>query len=200
MPELLAADVDGSAVGDGVPALLMAHLPGRAIAGPNPTRLAELLATIHATDATGLGHDYFRWFADTDLRPPRQATDGRLWSWAFDLWSADLPAFDPVLIHRDFHPGNVLWWRGRPSGVVDWANACRGPVGCDVAHCRNDLIRTTGFEAAEAFEVAYRELTGIVIDPYWEIASVFEHGPSPWTGKEIAQAEKRLRRVRDAST
>jgi len=195
VPELAAVDLDGSEIGDGVPTLLMTYLPGWPVAAPDPMALAELLAAIHATDATGLGHDYFRWFADIELSPPRKATNARLWSRAFDVWSAEMSDFKPVLIHRDFHPGNVLWRRGRASGVVDWANACRGPIGCDVAHCRNDLIRTTGFDAADAFETAYRELTGFDLDPYWEIASVIDHGPSPWTSRQISDAERRLGRA-----
>ena len=68
-------------------------------------------------------------------------------------------------MHRDFHPGNVLWPHGRAS-VVDWANACRGPWGCDVAHCRDNLIRIDGQGAADRFLAEYRSLTGETLGPY----------------------------------
>ena len=51
------------------------------------------------------------------------------------LWQTGIAAFraqdapisrDPHLLHRDFHPLNVLWGAADVSGVVDWVNACVG--------------------------------------------------------------------------
>ncbi len=89
----------------------------------------------------------------------------------------------------------MLWLRGRCTGVVDWANACRGPAGCDVATCRGELIRLCGVEMADRFGDAYEALTGEPHDTYWELVSVFEHGPSPWTPQEITETEPRLARM-----
>ena len=108
------------------------------------------------------------------------------------LWHDAVPAYRPTFVHRDFHPGNVLWRRGRLSGVVDWANACRGPAGCDLAHCRANLMELSGRESADRFLAAYKSLTGEDYHPYWEVASVLEHGPSHWTPQRLAQAEPRL--------
>jgi Ser/Thr protein kinase RdoA (MazF antagonist) len=44
-----------------------------------------------------------------------------------------------VFLHRDYHPGNLLWNDGSLSGIVDWAFSCRGPRGVDVAHTRWNL-------------------------------------------------------------
>jgi hypothetical protein len=49
---------------------------------------------------------------------------------------------------------------------VDWANACRGPWGCDIAHCRSLLIELDGIDAADRFLTAYQSLTGRAYDPY----------------------------------
>ena len=96
-------------------------------------------------------------------------------------------------MHRDFHPGNVLWSRGRLTGIVDWANACHGPAGCDIAHCRWNLIELSGFEAADRFQAAYERMTGHAFDPFWELGSVLEHGPSSWTAPgAVTRAERRL--------
>ena len=103
-----------------------------------------------------------------------------------------MPPYRPTFIHRDFHPGNVLWSRGRASGVVDWANACRGPRGCDLAHCRGNLIDLGGPEAADRFLAAYESFTGEAYHPYWEMASILEAGPSYWTPERLAQQEPRL--------
>ena len=50
------------------------------------------------------------------------------------------PGLPEVLVHRDYHPGNVLWRRSKISGVVDWQAACTGPAVADVAHCRVNLL------------------------------------------------------------
>ena len=34
-----------------------------------------------------------------------------------------------TLIHRDYHPLNTLWSRGRITGIVDWASGCAGDPG-----------------------------------------------------------------------
>jgi RimJ/RimL family protein N-acetyltransferase/aminoglycoside phosphotransferase (APT) family kinase protein len=195
VPEVVAADLRGHEVGDGVPVLLMTFLAGKALAVPDLDRLAQVAAAIHDVDPCGLGHDYFPWYEGTATGPPPGSRWAALWEAAVELWREALPAYRPTLIHRDFHPGNVLWSRGRVSGVVDWANACRGPRGCDVAHCRANLIDLGGPEAAEGFLDAYRSLTGEEYDPYWELASILEHGPSHWTPQRLATAEPRLARA-----
>ena len=140
VPEVVAADVTGGDVGDGVPAVLMSML----------------------------------------------------WERAVEVWHTAMPEYRPVFIHRDFHPGNVLWARGRCTGIVDWPEACRGPAGCDVAHCRSELSRLADIEVADSFRAAYEAITGEPHHPYWEIASVMEHDPSHWDGGNVPQAERRL--------
>jgi hypothetical protein len=52
-----------------------------------------------------------------------------------------------------------------------------------------------GEDAADRFVTAYERLLGEPLHPYWEIASVLEHGPSPWTTPDIAHSERRLERA-----
>lgn len=193
-PEVVAADVGGVSTGDGVPTILMTLVPGRPVGIPDLRALADVAATIHDVAPDGFPHHYFPWYQDTTTREPASATRPDLWRDAIDRWR-DLPNDSPVFIHRDFHPGNVLWSRGRPTGIVDWANACSGPWGCDVAHCRGNLIELSGPEAADRFLAAYEAVTGRVYDLVWEIASVLEHGPSYWTAIRIEQSEQRLERA-----
>jgi aminoglycoside phosphotransferase (APT) family kinase protein len=196
VPEVVAADVDGSEVGDGVPALLMTFLPGRAHAVPDVADLAEVAARIHAAGPGPAGHDWFRWYEGRSLAAPPLARHPRWWEAAIERWNAYPPAFVPSLTHRDFHPGNVLWSRSRATGIVDWANACRGPWGCDVAHCRWNLINLSGFDAADRFLAAYERVTGRDYDWFWELGSILEHGPSSWeTSDDIETAERRLERA-----
>lgn len=58
--------------------------------------------------------------------------------------------------------------------MVDWANACTGPAGIDVATCRWNLQEWAGEEAATSFVAAYEELTGRPHHPYWDVAKIVE--------------------------
>jgi Ser/Thr protein kinase RdoA (MazF antagonist) len=195
VPEPIAADATGAAIGDGIPALLMSFVRGRAIAEPDLHALAEVAATIHSIDADALGHDYFPWYESYDLRPPASSTWPELWETADAHRRAARPPYEPRLIHRDFHPGNVLWSRGRATGVVDWANGCRGPWGCDIAHCRANLVSLSGPDAADRFLAEYEALTGRRYDWFWEMASILEHDAEWWTPARLAESEPRLARA-----
>ena len=184
-PEVVAVDFTG------VPTILMSWLPGHPTARPDLHRLAEVAAALHAVDAAGLGHEYFPWYATTMNRPPRAATQPALWERALEA-RGSMPAFAPSFTHRDFHQGNVLWSRGRPTGIVDWSNACNGPGGCDVATMRGMLIDWADLAAADEFQSLYESLTGEPHHPYWEIANILECEPDDWHAGNIHQAEPRL--------
>ena len=192
VPAVLAWDPTGGDVGDGVPTLLMTFVRGRPVAIPDILRLIEVAAAIHDVSPAGFGHDYFPWYRGVLIGPPAGAGRPALWVAAIDRWVHHMPAYRPTFVHRDFHPGNVLWSRGRRTAIVDWVEACRGPWGCDVAHCRANLLRLAGAVAADRFLAAYCALTGRTYDPYWEVASVLEQGPSYWNPGRVAAAEARL--------
>jgi aminoglycoside/choline kinase family phosphotransferase len=91
------------------------------------------------------------------------------------------PRAAATFLHRDFHPTNVLFRRGRVSGVVDWVNACRGPAGVDVAHCRVNLVLLSGPDVADRFLDAYRRAApGYEHDPLYDVAALLDSAlPSP---------------------
>jgi aminoglycoside phosphotransferase (APT) family kinase protein len=76
------------------------------------------------------------------------------------------------LIHRDYHPGNVLVDAGAVSGIVDWPNACAGPPEVDVAHCRVNLAVTHGLEVATAF--AAFAATDPQRQAYWDVVDCLD--------------------------
>jgi aminoglycoside phosphotransferase (APT) family kinase protein len=194
-PTLVAADITGGDIGDGIPALLMTWLPGRAVPDPDVGLLAETLAAIHDTAPAGYPYHYFAWNRDRTTGPPAGAARPRLWERAIALWHEATPDYRPVFIHRDYHPGNVLWRRRALSGVVDWVNACRGPIGCDLATCRGNLVDLAGRAVAERFIAAYTTLTGEGLHPYWEMAGILEDDLADATPVELAQQEASLARA-----
>jgi aminoglycoside phosphotransferase (APT) family kinase protein len=194
-PALVAADITGGDIGDGIPTLLMAHLPGRAVPDPDVGLLAETLAAIHATDPSGFPYHYFAWNRDRGTAPPAGTARPGLWEEAIALWHDATPDYRPAFIHRDYHPGNVLWRRRALSGVVDWVNACRGPIGCDLATCRGNLVDLAGRAVADRFIAGYMALTGERLHPYWEMAGILEDDYADATPAQLARQEASLARA-----
>ena len=171
-PEVVAADPDGSDVGDGVAAVLMTRLPGRPEVSPDVPALAGLAARVHEVPAEGFPYDFSPWCRETCTRAPANATDPGLWERAIALRHLAAPVSTRSLLHRDFHPGNVLCRRRRPIGIVDWVNACAGPPGVDVSTCRWNLADWAGEQAADAFVREYELRVGFPHHPYWDLDSL----------------------------
>lgn len=174
VPEVVAADATGHELGDDIPVVLMTRVPGRALSSPDVRALAALAARVHRVSGTGFGHRFFPWCRETSTAPPPACRQPKVWEQALELWRFAEPPYEACFIHRDFHPGNVLWSRGTVGGLVDWANACVGPAGMDVATCRWNLHDWAGEEAGTAFVAAYEEITGIRHHPYWDVAKIVE--------------------------
>ncbi len=173
-PALVASDPDGATVG--VPAILMTMLEGRIDWDPYALddflrRLAEALDLIHRIPAPVDGSlPPYQPYAPRIQRPPAWATKPDVWLRAIELVQGAVPSGVRTLIHRDYHPGNVLWSDRRISGVVDWVNASIGSPWADVGHCRSNLAGQFGQPAAERFLQLYREASGRDDDyhPFWD--------------------------------
>jgi hypothetical protein len=174
-PALLAVDPDGTQAG--VPALLMSRLPGRVDWWPSDLdrwleRLAALLPRIHGTALPpGEAVPRFAPYRQENYRPPGWARHPRVWERAVEISRGPAPDLPAVLLHRDFHPGNVLWRHGRVSGVVDWLGVCSGPAPADVAHCRINLL-AMGVEVASRFTVRWEQVAGATYHPWGDVVTV----------------------------
>lgn len=110
------------------------------------------------------------------------SNDAPAWAKQTEVWQraiAEPPAESRHIrfIHRDFHPVNVLYESAEKYNVVDWINACVGPVEVDVAHCRLNLALLESLEAAEQFLAEYIELSGFSYDRKWDLTAVFDFEP-----------------------
>jgi aminoglycoside phosphotransferase (APT) family kinase protein len=190
-PRPVAVDPDGRS--SGVPAVLMTRLPGRVILDPPDLEgwlrgMAEELPLIHDVRVGRVAVQPFAPYYDLrKIELPRWTKQPRLWERALEIAQKAPPKRKRRFIHRDYHPANVLWSRGKATGVIDWPNASIGPREVDVAHCRGNLAILHGVDVADAFLDAYRSVTGLRdYDPHWDLARVFDGNfhsqPRVWEG------------------
>jgi len=175
-PRLIDADPDGLRAG--VPAIVMTLVPGRIHLSPSDPepwlrQMAALLPRIHELNIEG--RPFQSWFNASQLAPPPGARDVSVWRRAIDFVSTAPPAYTPHFIHRDYQHFNLLWTRGRLSGVVDWCFASNGPPDDDVAHCRLNLTVLFSASWAERFRLAYEAVAGRSLDPWWDIAGLMSY-------------------------
>ncbi|MGI8792384.1 MAG: phosphotransferase family protein [Acidimicrobiales bacterium] len=185
---------DEAAIQTDVPALVMTCLQGRVDWSPLNLeswlrQLAEALPLIHATP----------WREDDDLRtfrpyepdrwePPPWLRDPSIWDRAVRIFHAPPADGAKVFINRDYHPGNVLFRRGRVSGLVDWQAAAIGPPSVDVSHCRGNLIGRFGLEVADRFTEIWEEVSGETYHPWAEAAMAVD--ALGWGGSSRREREE----------
>jgi aminoglycoside phosphotransferase (APT) family kinase protein len=179
IPEIIAFDETGSDCG--VPAVLMTQLEGSVVMRPHNMKvwlngLAESLVRIHAVNADNYPWAYFTYIDITSLETPGWSSFPELWNIAIGVVKGARPKAKQCFIHRDYHPANVLWTQNSISGVVDWVNACRGPAGIDIGHCRLNLAQLFDIATADAFLSAYQTHAGSAFsyDPYWDLLSLID--------------------------
>ena len=176
-PRLIAVDTDGSAAG--TPAVLMTYLSGRVLLTPHRIdpwlqRMAGILPIIHALGPTAreLPWEYAPYAQPQDVQVPPWTERRNDWEGIITFARGPRPQAAETLIHRDYHPGNILWQNGRITGIVDWVNACRGPAGVDIGHCRRNLAILHGVEVADRF--LDHCLDWADYNPYWDILSLLD--------------------------
>jgi len=189
-PRLIAASERAPA------ALLMTRLDGSPdLDIPDPVAIVDLLEAIHAVPPGPLARwSYRAYHEDRDLARPRWWRDAGLWDRAVRQTTTAQPGSQGVLIHRDFHPGNILWTGRSLTGIVDWVNACVGPAAIDTAHLRVNLAVFGDVANAERVVAGH---------PAWDIEAAFdfldwgsrsavETWPGPWPELDAATARIRL--------
>jgi aminoglycoside phosphotransferase (APT) family kinase protein len=176
-PRLIAFSSEAATGG---PALLMTRLPGRMLLMPRDRdhwlrQMAQMLARIHALDATGAAFE--SWLDAGRLTPPPDASRVDLWHEAFAVVAETRSPAERCVIHRDYQHFNLLWSRERLTGVVDWGGAAAGPPDIDVGHCRLNLTLLFSADVAERFRNLYEMESGRTVDPYWDLHALLSYGP-----------------------
>src|SRR5579864_8314869 len=181
VPSILATDVSGAATG-GAPSLLMTTLPGHVHLTPAEprswiARIAELAALLHSLD---LPAKTFRpwadsWVALERFRVPVGAQKPAVWKAAFGVMAAAPPKDTAVFLHRDFLPVNMLWSRGRITGLTDWNGSYRGSRAIDIGECRFYLAALYSPEWSEQLRSLYESTAGVALDPWWDLYALLHY-------------------------
>ncbi|MFI0267641.1 alpha/beta fold hydrolase [Streptomyces luteogriseus] len=188
--ELIGVDATGEHCDH--PSLLMSVLPGRVRVDEEELDarvdlLAAQLARIHRVVPRERPRTYQAWTTPEAVPPG--------WERAVDVIRRDPPPYDGCFLHRDFHPGNVLFTGSgaslRIGGVVDWVETSWGPADLDVAHCSTALALLHGPEYGLGFRERYearggRRLAGGPEHLYWRLLDALAYVPDaaklagPW--------------------
>ncbi|WP_406492322.1 alpha/beta fold hydrolase [Streptomyces sp. NBC_01604] len=178
------------------PSLLMSLLPGTVRVDEEELErrldlLAAQLVRIHEVVPAERPRPYQAWTSpERVIAPP-----GPLWERAVDVIRREPPSYEGCFLHRDFHPGNVLFDGSgdglRISGVVDWVETSWGPADLDVAHCSTALALLHGPEHGLGFRARYeahggRRLADGPDHLYWRLLDALGYAPDaakfagPW--------------------
>ncbi|WP_073951792.1 alpha/beta fold hydrolase [Streptomyces kebangsaanensis] len=188
--------VDATAEHCDHPSLLMSVLPGRVRVDEEDLAartdlLAAQLVRIHGVVPDERPRRYQAWTSPERVR----ARPGALWERAVDVLRREPPSYEGCFLHRDFHPGNVLFTGAgddlRISGVVDWVETSWGPADLDVAHCSTALALLHGPGHGLRFRDRYEAHGGrpLADGPdhlYWRLLDALSYAPDaaklagPW--------------------
>ncbi|UCA54216.1 phosphotransferase [Streptomyces sp. WA6-1-16] len=204
VPAATLVAVDAAAEHCDHPSLLMSLLPGALLLGDRGADdradlLARQLVRIHRLPvaARQRPRTYQAWASPERVVLPSASARPELWQRAVDVIRREPPAYRGCFLHRDFHPGNVLFSGTgddlRISGVVDWVETSWGPADLDVAHCSTALALLHGVPAgmrfADRYVAAGGTLAGDATDHlYWRLLDALGFAPDgekvavPWRG------------------
>ncbi|MFF1476598.1 alpha/beta fold hydrolase [Streptomyces sp. NPDC058301] len=196
-PALVAADPQGEHCDH--PSLLMTRLDGAVRLDEDELErriglLAGQLLDIHRLRVAEADRprEYEPWTSAERVRVPADTRRPDLWRRAVDVIRQPPPPYEGCFLHRDFHPGNVLFSGAgkdlRISGVVDWVETSWGPAALDVAHCSTALALLHGVGAARDFVARYTagggRLDGGLL--HWQLLDALAYAPDaekvagPW--------------------
>lgn len=176
-------------------ALLMRKLPGRIELTPKSSRswlqqLADTLRTIHGIPLMPHAPTWSEPPELGDRRPPPWSEHPHLWDQALERVAAGPPPpadGELSFVHGDFQHFNLLWSRGRLTGIVDWSAYDTHQRSRDAGHCRLNLAILYGADVANDFARRY----GLPVDPWWDLFETVIFLPS-WGDTITRQVGNRL--------
>ena len=165
-PEPLAFDSDGEWFG--APALVMSKLSGRPELQFDDSvkwyeQIADAILNIASAPTSRLPAALRQPPTGQEWKPPEELRRTPLVEQAIETIRRLRPramSQERVMSHGDFHPGNMLWSRGRLSGLTDWRSANLAFRTRDVVYCRTELAVLFGAREADRFLATYERVAG----------------------------------------
>ncbi len=198
--------VDASAEHCAHPSLLMSLLPGSIRLDDSDidrkiALLARQLVAIHRLTVaeSARPRTYQAWTGPDRVRIPEDTARPELWRRAVEVIRRDPPPYRPCFLHRDFHPGNVLYSGNGAdlviTGVVDWVETSWGPADLDVAHCSTAVALLHGVPAGMRVAEQYLAAGGALGEDhlYWRVLDALAFAPDaekvavPW--REVGRSD-----------
>jgi aminoglycoside phosphotransferase (APT) family kinase protein len=172
-PRLIACDLDGHEAGR--PASLETVLPGNSGWPDTPTTAGwrdagAAIARVHRVALQPQEHLPLR--SGDIRRRPRVFRSTPLLRLADDVVRRhEPPRAEPVFLHGDVWPGNLLWTGDQCVGVIDWKEACVGHPGRDLANLRHFAALHHGSDGARLVVEGWEDETGRKATDvaYWDI-------------------------------
>ncbi|HEX6393736.1 MAG TPA: phosphotransferase [Acidimicrobiales bacterium] len=174
-PTVLAADAPGEQAD--VPTVIMSWLEGRPRWESKDRRrfLIDLVDAMIAVSAVKVPSDVsvrpISGYTQNSYDPPRWATRPVVWRRAVEIFHGPTPITDLCFVHRDFHPGNVLWNRSQLTGLVDWQSACIGPSSIEPGHCRLNMLYYDP-DMAEELRTIWEQRAQRIYDPWADVIAI----------------------------
>jgi aminoglycoside phosphotransferase (APT) family kinase protein len=102
---------------------------------------------------------------------------------------------EPVLLHGDYWPGNIIWKDERIAGVIDWEDAKYGDPLADLGNSRLEMLWAFGPEAMQSFTDYYAAIMSVDLTPlpYWDLFAALRPAGrlAEWAGSEAREREMR---------
>jgi aminoglycoside phosphotransferase (APT) family kinase protein len=165
VPRPYLADESGAFVPG--PALLQEFIDGKRVDDPRDLaaftgQLASSLACVHAA---GLARADVPFLADVrddvgrklgtgPAHPDEYLSESAVRATLLASWPPPL-VNQPVVLHGDYWPGNVLWRDGRLVGIIDWEDALFGDPLADLAITRLEISWLYGTAAMHLLTAQY---------------------------------------------
>lgn len=190
-PVLLAADVGAERTD--VPTVVMSCLTGKPRWEAGDRRrylqgLSDAMAAVTDVDIpAGTVVRSVSGYTQRSYDPPRWAMQPQVWRRAIEIFHGPVPTGDLCFVHRDFHPGNVLWTRSRLSGLVDWQSAGIGPASIDPGHCRLNMLSYDA-HMADQLRTAWEQRTQKSFDPWADVTAIIGTLDSMRSGKNLSRS------------
>ncbi|MFK7804147.1 MAG: aminoglycoside phosphotransferase family protein [Anaerolineae bacterium] len=144
------------------PYLILEHISGQPeYRFKEPARAGEMigaeLAAIHSAQLSAASHSFLPLHTVDLPTASDDLAERPLHDILESFWPLPSPK-QPVLLHGDFWPGNLLWKDSTLTGVIDWEDARFGNPLQDLAISRFDTLFILGQSAFEGLTRTYFEL------------------------------------------